>query len=333
MNISDKNKNFYDNVSIGEIHSEINSESIKATATIIWNNKEYTVSVLYGSKNTDQDNLKSSFKEEVKKIVMLMDAVTKNQGLAQGESLSYSDQEEKLLYHKNDETTKSYDVTSFNNAKENLENLKKDENKTEETKNKITKLSNFLELTDKVIKIIDSFKKQVNPTQKKELEKYKNNEIDINETKIQSLEKTKNEPQKGSGVTTDFKPMRFYETQKYTDEEIAKHRIDLIGNSELYNDSIFSFTRMNPSKEHSFDPLTKETHIRYRQAYWIVTRFPKSDILQGFEFHTPKRLTMDQIIALRINEDGISVRPELEKFRFETKRLGNGDYEVIPRPR
>jgi hypothetical protein len=114
---------------------------------------------------------------------------------------------------------------------------------------------------------------------------------------------------------SSFVPLCFNQVFTLTAAQVSQHSIDEYGYSPLpcYQDSFFTVRAPAPGK--ILSPNTERN--------WIVTR-----VLVDLPLNEPRILTCEQISALYIKADGISMRPELQRYRFDVVSLGNNKYQI-----
>lgn len=115
-----------------------------------------------------------------------------------------------------------------------------------------------------------------------------------------------------------FAPLEFNREIKMSAPEVYQLRINANGVSDLkcYSDSIFSVIA----------PARSNTSSRAPEAYWTITRLPKTDL--DIPLDKPTILTNAVVTALLIRADGRSDRPELSLFKFTTSSLPGNMWSV-----
>lgn len=115
-----------------------------------------------------------------------------------------------------------------------------------------------------------------------------------------------------------FAPLEFNREVIMSGPEVYQLRINANGVSDLkcYSDSIFSVIAHARSN----------TTSRATEAYWTITRLPKSDL--DIPLDKPTLLTNAVVTALLIRADGRSDRPELSSFKFTTSPLPDNMWSV-----
>lgn len=117
------------------------------------------------------------------------------------------------------------------------------------------------------------------------------------------------------------------QTVRLNAEQISSLEIDRFGSStnKNYKDSIFSVTEIGPtliSKGNSTKPTMED-------PYWIVTRVLKKDIEKSkFDATEGVILDLNQLLALRIQENGHSIIPEYREITFKVTQVREGIYSV-----
>lgn len=118
--------------------------------------------------------------------------------------------------------------------------------------------------------------------------------------------------------------LQFGETHSMNAEQISQFQIDEFGNSKLpcYSDSIFAVTHYNPSTVYTFEGKTRSIAGRYE-----VTRFSKTNF--DFPLNYPVQITTQKILAMKIKENGFSLNPLFAGYKFTTKQVRDGIWEII----
>lgn len=112
-----------------------------------------------------------------------------------------------------------------------------------------------------------------------------------------------------------FSYLNVGETRLMGAAEYASHQIDVYGSSALpeYYDSIFT------------------VNVRNYLGSYIATRILKKDL--ELPLNEPVELPLIKACALRLNDDGTSVRPDLRSYRFTIQDLGDCKYKITKKLR